>query len=661
MAKKKENELTYLQMPLPQGKGYIRLPIVWNGINYRQELDTGELSFADNISTDEAPYLTPCAKPVRLSVLAGCTNNHGIYYPYYTDDASAAEATENIKKKKQPIGLFNVNGTLMVIYTGYTSINGIISNVTNFDIIAIDKANNAIKSITTGSFGEYYNQQHSVVQFNTYPDITSVIDSAYIPRILVFPECVSLETIIALDWALNNMGGGLRDGKEYDCDSSYNPWGFPSYSERNVKKYNGRTCRFVKGTSSASDPVYYYFKCSVYASNSENFLRWTYIASLADAPSEDTIVPQSIIGMPAIDYAAVFQSRLFGVGDGKIYASGYNDYANWQLDTTDDYNSSNAWMTTSQANVKSTGDFTGITSFQNHVIAFKKDFIHEVTNTKNPFRLVDVYSSGTIDNRSVQEVNGRLIFVSEGNVYTYTGTTPKDLGYKLGIDKFSYAVSGSDSRRYYLYCEDGENLDENGYGEGHFFVYDTYTGTWSERSLDWSGSSDIGIAEDSSDLIPQTRVISFTNSPEGMLALRQDGYIYIVSNTDNYEDTNWVIETDIISRINSSLSSTAYSNIDIKHIRKIQLLAELAEGAELRVYVLYDDEEFDKSASYCVYDSVKHGNKHGVNGRKKRAIRIKLRRSAHYGAKLHICGKGYVKLYELELFIESGGELYVET
>lgn len=659
MAKKKEEQLTYLQMPLPQGQEYVRLPIVWNGVNYRQELDTGELSYAENVSTDEAPYLTPCAKPVRLLVKSGCSNNHGIYYPYYTDDISAETATENVDKKKQPIGLFNVNGTLMVIYAGYISVDGVTRNVTNFDIITIDKANREIDSVTTGTFGEYYNQQHSVVQFNTYPDLTSVVDSAYIPRILVFPECVSLETIIALDWPLNNISG-LYDGKTYDCDNSYNPWGFPGYKERYVQKYNGRTCRFVKGTSSAKDPIYYYFKCSVYASDSENFLRWTYIASLADAPSTDTIVPQSITGMPAIDYAAVFQSRLFGVGDGKIYASGYNDYANWQLDTKDDYDSSNAWMTTSQANVKSTGDFTGIASFQNHVIAFKKDFIHEVTNTKNPFRLVDVYSSGTIDNRSVQEVNGRLIFVSEGNVYTYTGTTPKDLGYKLGIDKFSYAVSGSDGRRYYLYCEDGENLDANGYGNGRFFVYDTYTGTWSERSLDWDLHADMEIAEENSDLIPQTRIISFTNSPAGMIALRQDGYIYLVSNIDDYEDTNWAIETDITSRVNSSLSAS-YSNIDIKHIRKIQMLAELAEGAELRVYVIYDDEEFDESTSYCVYDSVKHGDKHGVSGRKRRAIRIKLRRSAHYGAKLHMCGKGYVKLYELELFIEKGGELYVEA
>ena len=39
-------------------------------------------------------------------------------------------------------------------------------------------------------------------------------------------------------------------------------------------------------------------------------------------------------------------------------------------------------------------------------------------------------------------------------------------------------------------------------------------------------------------------------------------------------------------------------------------------------------------------------------------IRVKPRKTANYGIKLHVEGEGYVKLYELELFIENGGDLY---
>ncbi len=658
MAKKKnENQLDYMQMPLPQGQSYVRLPITFSGVNYRRDIDTGEMSLAENVSTDDAPYLTPCARPVRLATAQGCIHNHGIYYPYYADDESAAAATVITDKKKQPIGLFSVNGELMVIYTGHINTEHGEINATNFDIIAIDTGIKAITGVKTGTFGEYNNSQHCVVQFNTYPVIDSATSGAYVPRILVFPECVSLETILAVDWPLNK----LSVQSVFKCDSEYNPWGFPNYSVRNAEKYSGRMCRFTKGTSSANNPDYYYFSCSVEAGD-ENYLVWTRVRDIDDNSKRDLIVPQAITTMPHIDYATAFQSRLFGVGDGKVYASGYNDYANWALDTSESYDSSNAWMTTTQANVKATGEFTGITTFQNHVVAFKKDFIHEVTNTKNPFRLVDVYSSGTIDNRSVQAVNGRLIFVSEGNVYAYTGTTPKDLGHKLGIDKFSYAASGSDDRRYYLYCEDGDKLDENGYGEGRFFVYDTYTGTWSERSLDWSNPDDIVISDDKIDFIPKTRVISFTDSAAGMLALRQDGYIYIIDG-DSAEDTantDWAAETCIISRVNASLSAS-YSNVDIKHVSKIQMLADIPDGAILKVYALYDDEEFDPKTSHCVYDSIKHGSKHGVSGKVRRAIRIKLRKSAHYGVRLRLCGKGGVRIYGLELFIERGGQLYVET
>ena len=67
MAKKKEQELTYLQLPLPEGqKRTARTKIDWSGLNYRQTLDTGVLSYEKNISTAEAPYLSPSPKPVLV-------------------------------------------------------------------------------------------------------------------------------------------------------------------------------------------------------------------------------------------------------------------------------------------------------------------------------------------------------------------------------------------------------------------------------------------------------------------------------------------------------------------------------------------------------------------------------------------------------------------
>lgn len=72
-----------------------------------------------------------------------------------------------------------------------------------------------------------------------------------------------------------------------------------------------------------------------------------------------------------------------------------------------------------------------------------------------------------------------------------------------------------------------------------------------------------------------------------------------------------------------------------------------------KVYVLYDNEEFNPETSQLLYDS---------NGRKgMQAIRLKPRMTANYGYKLHFEGHGYVRFYEMELGITPGGELFVSS
>ena len=89
------------------------------------------------------------------------------------------------------------------------------------------------------------------------------------------------------------------------------------------------------------------------------------------------------------------------------------------------------------------------------------------------------------------------------------------------------------------------------------------------------------------------------------------------------------------------------------------MLVELddKEDTNIDVYILYDDETFDglgdDKAKRLVYSN-KTRNRYG-----KFPIRVKPRNTANYGFKLHIEGSGYVKLYELEIFVESGGDLYV--
>jgi hypothetical protein len=633
MAKKKnENTLSYLQMPLPQGSKSSKMTkVAFGGLNKRYTLDSGELTMESNISTKEYPYLTPSDK--RNLFLSGYTH---------------------------PISMFAFDNFILVVYRENTAIK--------IDYITEDEV------IYTGiikSEGATYKDEkipRSIVQFNVYDTPTDPVTGQFVKKLLIFPDKVSMfmkiETVKSQDeidiptantdvlycedngtkkvylrvnviaekdedgkvkysreLVLNGTDNFICDGmdvdvKEYrnetpEVDESgaiiYPPADTSSHNCYYRNAYNNDIYRWVEYSTVKREEEWGIDEDgNVYGfvlDDNEN-----YISDGGTAYGWKVSMPPT---MPDLKYATVHLSRVFGVDDDRVYASGYNDYTNWNLDTIDEYNEANSWCSPSQANTKAGGKFTGITTFQNHVICFKRDFMHEIYNTKNPFRLQDIYAEGTIDGRTIQDVDGKLIFVSEDDVKIYTGSNPRIIGYNLNTTQYEYAVSGTDNRNYYLYCETDDGM--------HLYVYDTYTDMWSEQSVD-------------------VRIISFAHNKNGMYMLDEEGRIFKMD-TNSYNH-DWSFETDLITN----------KTVNIKHIKKLQMLVDIDKSADMQVYILYDDEEFDKDKSHLVYTAKKSG---------KVPIRVKPRKTANYGFKLHIEGYGYVKLYELEIFVEAGGDLYV--
>lgn len=545
MAKKNEDSLKYLQMPLPSGRKYYKtVKRSWCGMNYRQKIDTGALSMEKNISTLEAPYLVPSQKRVALS-------NSYVH----------------------PISLFGFDDFLVAIYREDAAIC--------VDYITLDESgtieNTYTSTLQADSATEDDEYPRCIVQFNVYDVPTDPVAGKYVKKLLIFPDKKSMDfNITEDDFEIRDMSVLI---KEYENSKApYTPPDTASHNYYYKNTYNQDVYKWVDDTS-----------------DSENS-GW----KVSTPPA-----------MPNIKYAAVHLSRLFGVDDDRVYASGYNDYTNWNLDTVDEYNESNAWCSPAQSNTKAGGKFTGITNFQGHVVCFKHDYMHEIYNTKNPFRIQDIYAEGAIDQRTIQDVDGKLIFVSEDDVKIYTGSNPRIIGYYLNISEYANAVSGTDGRCYYLYCEDAE-------GEKHLFAYDTYTEYWSEQS--------IGEA-----------VLAFAHNKAGMYMLCSDGHIYKMDTGVYGQD--WSFETDLVTN----------ETVNIKHIKKLQLFADIAEGSSIKVYAIYDNEEFDENTSHLLYQSEGHGQK---------PIRVKPRQTANYGFKLHFEGFGYVRLYEMELLTEDGGELY---
>jgi len=212
-------------------------------------------------------------------------------------------------------------------------------------------------------------------------------------------------------------------------------------------------------------------------------------------------------------------------------------------------------------------------------------------------------------------VDVSLIFVDSDNVKVYTGGDPRILGYNLNVSEFKSAVAGTDGRKYYLYCETDKATH-------NLFVYDTLTNQWAEESISF-------------------KVLSFAHNQNGMFLLG-NGYVYKLD-SGSYS-TSWTFETDIYTG----------KSIDIKHISKIQLLAEIAKSSSLSVYILYDDEDFNAETSHKVYT---HTNSTGAS--ELIPIRVMPRKTANYGFKLHITGGGYSKIYQLEIILKTGGEMYV--
>lgn len=556
MAKKAKEERSYLQLPLPVGKEYYKISkCSWTGLNMRQTINTGALTMERNISTVEAPYLVP-----------------------------SQEWEETYGKYERPIGMFGFEDFLLVIYREDESIK--IDYITEDS----DVYTGVIKAEDATEDDEY---PRCVVQFNVYDVPTDPVEGKFIKKLLIFPDKKSmsfeLENLIKDENITDDTEGdfivydmGVDSVVEYYNSKKDENGAYPPTNVDGIDK-----TRYYKNT----------YNEEIYKWCEDEDGNYSWLVSIPPA-------------MPDIKYATVHLSRLFGVDDDRVYASGYNDYTNWNLDTVNEYNESNAWCTPAQSNTKAGGNFTGITTFQNHVVCFKYDFMHEIYNTKNPFRIQDIYAEGAIDNRTIQDVDGSLIFVADDAVKVYTGGNPSLLSYYLNIRRFEYAVAGTDGRNYYLYCEDE-------YGNARMITYDTIVGQWSEQEA----------AE---------RVLNFAHNKMGMFALCDDGCVYRLD-SGIYGD--WAFETDLITN----------ENLNIKHIKRIQMLVDMECRSKIDVYFLYDGETFDKKQSHHVCT---------LTGKGLKTMRIKPRKTAHYGVKVHVEGSGYVKLHEMEIFFEEGGALY---
>lgn len=296
-----------------------------------------------------------------------------------------------------------------------------------------------------------------------------------------------------------------------------------------------------------------------------------------------------------IQYATVHYNRIFGIKGSEVFASKVGDFKVW-----DDY--AGTEMDSWAADVYSPGDFTGITSYQDHVVFFKSDQMYELYGyTPSQFKIMEAAKIGCIDHRSIAEVAGMLFFVSEAGVQTYSGGFPRGISEKLNLFDVTKASAIGDGRKYYLSIE------------GTTYIYDTWQDTW----------------------IPymDVDVLEFGKSNNEIFALARDGKLYELEKGN--EEVEWIA-------ITKSFDDGSFNK---KSVAAIKLKVLMDPGAELSIYIKLDGREF------VLHKIIKQTDRFYSN-RRDVITTIPIKRASNYQIKF--VGKGNAIIYgEREFLIGS--------
>lgn len=298
---------------------------------------------------------------------------------------------------------------------------------------------------------------------------------------------------------------------------------------------------------------------------------------------------------PDVDYATVHYNRVFGIKGSDVRASKVGDFKEWEEFGGTELDS---WA----ADVYSPGDFTGITSYQDHVIFFKRDQMYELYGyTPSQFKIIESAKIGCVDNESISEVQGVLFFMSEKGVQTYSGGFPRNVSENLNLQYVNKASSIGDGRKYYT-CIDGVT-----------YMLDTWQNTWYPYM--------------------DKDIICFAKSQKEIFGLSKDGKVY------KFDSGNEFIQWEATTKLFDD------GLFNKKSIKSIKLRARMDTGSELKVYISLDEGEF-KLRKHVKNTDLYHKKQRDMN------IVIPIRRASVYQIKF--VGQGHSVVYgEKEILVGS--------
>lgn len=263
----------------------------------------------------------------------------------------------------------------------------------------------------------------------------------------------------------------------------------------------------------------------------------------ASEPGEITIG----IRIPDMNHVCVHNNRLFGTASNGecIYASRLGDCSNFYSfrGLKDD-----SWYSL----LGTDGEFTGICSYRNAVVAFKRSCIHHIygDNPQN-FSIPKQIYGGCTDGDSIVQLGGILYYLSPSGFCAYGGGEPYPISDCLRR-KYASCRGGTDGIKYYA-SADRED------GKSELLVFDTRHGVWHKED--------------------DTRFVGFV-SLDGNLYGADANHLFLFGEGD--ELFPWCVVSKRFT----------YDRIRLKAPNCIYLRAELSKGASIRISVSHDGGPF---------------------------------------------------------------------
>jgi hypothetical protein len=334
--------------------------------------------------------------------------------------------------------------------------------------------------------------------------------------------------------------------------------------------------------------------------------------------TNDTI-PEKDAVSPIFDHITVWNSRLFGARDSVVVCSSAGTFKDWTCDTPEasdaagltlgGYDATHAWYSTTQANTQSTGDITAITAYDGHPIIFKDDYMHQINNNKNPFRIQDIVAVGCVSARSVCELDGVLYFASRDGIYRYGGGYPSCISEPLNCSEYgANVVCGAYDGVLYVYNPMISS-------KARIYTYCPANGLWA--AIENPHGKDI---------------IAFATNELGVHSIDADGTVYRLPKDDGSEDhADWFVTSDRMF----------FGSAGDKRLHSLEVVAK---GENIGFCIVRDD---------TTPITITAKELSGVD-----TVRYLIRKTDSVYNKLRLSGDGEIKVFRADLVYSYSGQRY---